>query len=219
MLMGKLNIGDCKPSYAGASTQEWMVIGMAGRTDDEANVTAQGASKGARDKRLAQTVSDRLHAESSLAGFDINVKATETQVTLQGVVDTLAEKNRAGQIAREVSGVRGVENALTMSTDGAIKDEDVTFEVNEELNADPRVRLRNVGVEVSNGTARLVGHATSREELEAAKEAASSARGVKRVIDQAEVEEFQRVEPPHTAEEAARRGLDGTLDDEEKRRD
>lgn len=132
---------------------------------------------------LQQAVALALQGEDSLRGYDIQVDVNGRHVVLQGVVDVLAEKERAAHIAKQVPGVSSLENAITISTDGSITDSDVQFEVAEELNADPRVPLKNIGVEVDGGNARLVGSADA-EERAAAEEAAARARGVRKVLNQ-----------------------------------
>lgn len=164
--------------------------------------------------QIPHEIAQRLKEEPALKGYDIQVQVNQDQVILQGVVDTLSEKNLAGQAAALAS-KRSVNNAVTISTDGTAIDKNILFEVNEELNADPRVQLKDIGVDVKDGTARLVGFAQTQKEAEAAQEAASRARGVKRVLNQVKVakEDHYRIEPPHTAEEAKARGL--TVDREE----
>lgn len=157
------------------------------------------------EKRL--DIANRLKEEPNLKGYDLQVNIQGERVVLQGVVDTLSEK----QLASKVAGGAGlhVENAITISTDGTAIDKNIQFEVSEELNADPNVQLKHIGADVRNGTARLVGHADSEQEVQAAQNAASKSRGVKRVLNQVEVDkEHGRTEPPRNAEEAKKRGLD-----------
>jgi hyperosmotically inducible protein len=140
--------------------------------------TADGSAE------LKQAVAGALRSEPGLQGYDIQVDAHRECIILQGVVDVLAEKRLAGQVARGVPGVEKVENAVTISTDGAITDDDVALEVAEELGAGPLTRRENVGVDVRGGTARLVGEVQSEEERVASAHAAARARGVHRVLNQ-----------------------------------
>jgi len=155
---------------------------------------------------IKEQVANSLKQEPNLKGYDIQVSVQEDQVVLQGVVDTLYEKQLAEEIAADVSGIK-VDNAISISTDGTVIDKNVEFEVNEELNADPNVRLRDIGVKVDQGTAYLVGRGTP-DEVKAAEAAAAKRRGVKEVVSQVKLKKDERIEPPRTAEEAEARGLD-----------
>lgn len=79
--------------------------------------------------------------------------------------------------------VRGVENSLVICTDGGIDDEDVAFEVSEELRADPSVP-DTIGVDVRSGRVRLLGQADTLAQEFAAKKAAMKARGVTEVTSE-----------------------------------
>lgn len=61
------------------------------------------------DARIHQ----RLKADRSLRGFDIDVSVTDRVATLTGTVATRREKARAGQLAH-VNGVRRVDNNITV---------------------------------------------------------------------------------------------------------
>jgi hyperosmotically inducible periplasmic protein len=64
------------------------------------------------DATITTKVKAMLFDESVLRGFAISVKTFEGEVTLTGAVDTAAQKDRAGETARSVSGVRSVQNLL-----------------------------------------------------------------------------------------------------------
>lgn len=137
------------------------------------------------DQELRQRVRSLLAKDKDLRGYGINADVVEGEVQLQGIVDSLKEKERAGEIVRQFPGVKGVANAISISTDGAIRDKDVMMEVMEELARDPEVDLRNIGVANANrGTVVLKGQTDNQEEIAAAHKAASKARGVTRVVSQ-----------------------------------
>jgi hyperosmotically inducible protein len=64
------------------------------------------------DATITTKVKAKLYDESVLSGFAISVITFEGEVTLTGAVDTAAQKERAGETARSVSGVRSVQNLL-----------------------------------------------------------------------------------------------------------
>ena len=64
------------------------------------------------DATITTTVKAKLFDDSVVRGFAISVKTFEGEVTLTGGVDTQEQKERAGEIARSVSGVRKVNNLI-----------------------------------------------------------------------------------------------------------
>lgn len=143
------------------------------------------------DKLLRERVRQVLREDKDLRGYGLNVDVVNGEVQLQGIVDTLKEKERAERLVRQVPGVKGVANAVAISTDGAVRDEDVTMEAYEELDLDPRVDLRRIGTECvdGHGTVVLKGRTEDPAEVEAAREAAAKARGVTRIVNQVKVGE------------------------------
>ena len=113
----------------------------------------------------------------------------EGEAQLQGVVDTLAEKEHAEKIAKSISGIKKVDNSISISTDGDITDSAVDFEVLEELNSNPNVNLKHIGAKSSDGIVTLVGNVTGPNEIEEARYSASKARGVTKVESQVKVQE------------------------------
>ena len=64
------------------------------------------------DATITTKVKAKLFDESILRGFAISVETFEGSVTLTGAVDSEMQKERAGQIADSVHGVRQVNNLL-----------------------------------------------------------------------------------------------------------
>ena len=68
------------------------------------------------DKALAARVSSAIHDNPDYKLGDVEVKAFRGTVQLSGFVNTAEQKDRAGEIAKNVEGVRGVENNITVKT-------------------------------------------------------------------------------------------------------
>ncbi|MDW7773877.1 MAG: BON domain-containing protein [Desulfobulbaceae bacterium] len=66
------------------------------------------------DSTISTKVKAKLFDSTELSGFAISVKTFEGEVTLTGAVDTPEQKEKATEIARSVSGVRGVNNLLNI---------------------------------------------------------------------------------------------------------
>jgi hyperosmotically inducible periplasmic protein len=141
-------------------------------------------------ERLAQELYEAFHAAKEFKGYDINVRAYDGHVNLQGTVDVLADIIRATRFARDYPGVSSVENDLTISTDGYVDDDEVYMEVTQEIGADPRVNEEKVHFTVNNGVVSLHGETESREEREAAMLAASKARGVRSINNQIKIRDM-----------------------------
>ncbi|MBO8138600.1 MAG: BON domain-containing protein [Desulfotomaculum sp.] len=134
------------------------------------------------DNKLKRKVQDAINADPEMERYGVQADVIDGEVQLTGIVDTMAEKKRLNEIVSRVPGVKRIENGITISTDGQINDDGVVMEVTEELNADPRVQLKNIGVKSVDGRVFLVGCSEDPGEEQAAVEAASKARGVKEVV-------------------------------------
>ncbi|MEG3068260.1 MAG: BON domain-containing protein [Syntrophaceticus schinkii] len=85
------------------------------------------------DDELREQIRTLLKNDRNLGGYGFNCDVVEGEVQLQGIVDTLKEKEWAEDLVRQVSGVKGVANAVSISTDGSITDDEIIQEVQEEL--------------------------------------------------------------------------------------
>lgn len=137
-----------------------------------------------KDEILRKKVQEILENDKDLRSYALKADVVKGEAQLQGIVDTLIEKNRAEELVRKVPGIKSVANAISISTDGPITDKDVEFEVAEELAANPGVNLRHIGAESHDGIVILKGNVTDPGEIEAARSAAAKARGVKKIISQ-----------------------------------
>ena len=79
-------------------------------------VAAAAASTGDRidDMQLTTRVNAGLAADKALSAMRINVDTQDGVVTLMGTAPTLTAKARAAEIAREVKGVKSVNNQLSV---------------------------------------------------------------------------------------------------------
>jgi hypothetical protein len=77
-----------------------------------AEAKAPEAPKPDPNKELAQRVKQALEGEAKVQAAGIDVTAAEGRVTLWGTTATAGERNRAGQVAAKVDGVKSVDNQL-----------------------------------------------------------------------------------------------------------
>lgn len=140
------------------------------------------------DKALREKVQQALDTSLESREYGLRADVINGEAIITGIVDSLSEKESIGSIVAGINGVRRVENNMTISTDGSINDEDITFEVMEELNADPGVNLKHVGARSVRGTVFLKGRVDSKEEIDTAVKAAARARGVRNIVSQLSME-------------------------------
>lgn len=77
-----------------------------------------GSAACQQDAALRKEVQQQIDARDSLKFFRIDVQTYDRAVYLQGLVDTEADRQRAGVIASAVPGVRKVYNALELNGNG-----------------------------------------------------------------------------------------------------
>lgn len=135
-------------------------------------------------QELTAKLNNSLAKDQRLAVYALKAKAYEDGlVRIQGIVDVLQEREAAEKLVQSFPGVKRVENNVTVCTDGGIDDEDVAFEVSEELLANPEIP-DSVGVKVSGGQVQLVGSIQNHGQALEAIETARKARGVREVRNQ-----------------------------------
>jgi osmotically-inducible protein OsmY len=78
--------------------------------------TGAGIGQGIQDAAMTARIKSRLLLNDSTNGLKINVDTSNKEVTLNGTVETEAEKNLAEEIARSTEGVRDVQNQLKIAS-------------------------------------------------------------------------------------------------------
>ena len=71
------------------------------------------------DQAIVTSVKTKLLANSDVSGLDINVDSFKSVVTLKGVVETVEEREKALEIARDTNGVKGVRSQLFIAQDNS----------------------------------------------------------------------------------------------------
>lgn len=78
--------------------------------------TQKTAGETIDDSVLTAKVKSALIADKEVAATDINVETNKGRVQLAGYADDQAEIDRAGQIARDVEGVKSVSNDVKLKS-------------------------------------------------------------------------------------------------------
>lgn len=140
------------------------------------------------DKSIAASIKTSLLADPATDGLNIDVEVDRNKVQLNGFVDSQSQVDRAGEIARETSGVNSVENNLRVTagnrqTGEYIDDNSLAARVKLALANDPTVHSLQVDVEVNRGIVSLGGFVDTSAQRSAAVAAAQKVDGVVKVVD------------------------------------
>ena len=77
--------------------------------------SAQSPEASFTDAVITELVANAFDSDRALSGKDIAILTVARVVYLRGLVDTLEQVDRAGALARGVSGVNAVNNAIRIS--------------------------------------------------------------------------------------------------------
>jgi len=176
---------------AGAITQD-----TSGVTAVHNNLTVNPAARGNQemeqlgdrvaDLEIKTLVLDQLGRSPELKDKQIKVQVSKRIVTLDGAVDTPAQKRAVEQIALQAPGVQGLAGQLTVANAAAVPesaDDKLARRVEFELYSTRALPLQSVQIRSQDGTVILTGPVTSRAEKLLAERVTQSVEGVKRVVN------------------------------------
>ena len=112
LLLALAACSDDPPPAKPAATPAAPAAPQAEAPKPAAEAKAPEAPKPDPNKELAQRVKQALEGEAKVQAAGIDVTAAEGRVTLWGTTATAGERNRAGQVASKVDGVKSVDNQL-----------------------------------------------------------------------------------------------------------
>lgn len=138
------------------------------------------------DTSITARVNKALADDSVAPAYKIDVDTTEGVVTLNGVVETDHQAQRAVEVAQGVEGVRQVKSFLQVGrpSAGETLDDSVIFsKVKSKLIGEPGIRSMNVDVDVNLGVVTVSGVVKDRASRDRIVVLARETPGVVRVID------------------------------------
>jgi hyperosmotically inducible protein len=147
------------------------------------------------DAALLTKVKSALVADPVADAGEINVDVNRGVVKLAGFVDSSKEKEKAGQVARNVDGVKSVQNDITVqtkneSTGEVIDDSILTAKVKAALIESPDTKAHQINVETKDGVVQLSGFVDNATAKSAATNVAKSVTGVKDVKNELSVKSY-----------------------------
>ncbi|MCI0488686.1 MAG: BON domain-containing protein [Blastocatellia bacterium] len=154
--------------------------------NDNANADAK-SDGGASDTWITSRTLLALIGDERTSGFETEVETKGGGVTLKGKVDSEEAKATAAEIARNVAGVKSVDNLLQVTTEAGreaanVSDDKITdaiekaIDSNESLQGISLMALSNQGMITLNGTV------DTQEQLLAFAQAIRKIAGVKAVV-------------------------------------
>lgn len=138
------------------------------------------------DLEIKTLVIDQIARNPELKDKRIAIKVSKKVVTLDGSVDTVAQKRAAEQIALQTAGVQGLTGQLAVAGGAAgpeSPDDKLARRVEFELYSTRALPLQAVEIRSQDGTVFLSGPVTSRAEKLLAERVTQSVDGVKRVVN------------------------------------
>jgi osmotically-inducible protein OsmY len=133
------------------------------------------------DSDIAQAVLSALKWSAVVPEERLGVAVSNGWVTLKGRVDWEYQRAAAAKAVRDILGVRGVTNAITLEPHVSIPD--VKAKIEAALKRSAEVDARRINVAVADGKVILSGNVHSWNERDEARRAAWAAPGVKDVED------------------------------------
>jgi osmotically-inducible protein OsmY len=173
--------GDVK-AFAEKATAERVALGVYGTkaVANDINVRLRDGQQ-RTDTEIAQAVLSALKWNTTVPDEKIAVTVSNGWVTLKGKVDWEYQRTAAANVIRDLAGVRGVTN--TISLEPHISVMDVKSKIESALKRSAEVDARRINVAVADGKVILSGNVHSWFERSEARQAAWAAPGVKEVDD------------------------------------
>ena len=144
----------------------------------------------ADDAAITAKVKTELIGEKNVQARNIDVDTIAGVVVLSGYVDSQQEANRAGLLAKSVSGVVRVKNELQVGSrtvGQGVDDKVLGVKIKTRLMEEPGVRSLNIDVDVYSGSASVTGTVASQEQKKKVLNLIRSVEGVKGIVDNLQI--------------------------------
>lgn len=141
------------------------------------------------DSSIDSRVKDALNQNPEYKFEGVNVTSFKGNVQLSGFVDTYAQKHTASDVARQVQGVKDVENDITVKSDSesaigiSVDDKSLIASVDSALNNNPDYKFEEVNVTAFKGTVQLSGFVNTADQKTKAGEITKQVQGIQDVVN------------------------------------
>lgn len=139
------------------------------------------------DTEIAQAVRQALEWDVFVPDDKIRSTVSDGWVTLEGTVDRWSQRDDAERAVRNLAGVKGVTNTITLKVTKPVT-EDVRKAIEQALERRAEREARHIRVEVHDGTVTLTGTVHTWAERKSVLAAARFTPGVRSVDDRLRVE-------------------------------
>jgi hyperosmotically inducible protein len=138
------------------------------------------------DSVVTGRVRSALLGDPDVKSFDIKVETRKGQVQLSGFVGSQARVDHAIALTRNVEGVKGVENGMSVmqgkaSVGNTIDDGVITTKVKSALLSDPGVKSFDIAVVTRKGQVQLSGYVDNQTQVNRAIDVARRVEGVQSI--------------------------------------
>ena len=173
--------GDVR-SYSEKATAERVTLGVYGAKAVANDITVRlREGQQYSDTEIAQAVVTALKWNTMVPDENIAVAVGDGWVKLSGKVDWEYQRTAAANAIRDLAGVRGVSNLISVEPHASVAD--VKSKIESALKRSAEVDARRINVAVADGKVTLSGNVHSWFERNEARQAAWAAPGVKEVDD------------------------------------
>lgn len=145
------------------------------------NVEIRLGNKGRDDSEVAEKVAHVLEWSVSIPNQDIQAEVNNGFVTLKGNVDWNYQRQNVVDRVWDIRGVTGVVNLIKVKTRASTYD--IKQKIKEALDRHAELEASRITIDVSGGEVTLSGTVESIEEMDRVEDAAWSATGVTKIVD------------------------------------
>jgi osmotically-inducible protein OsmY len=128
------------------------------------------------DSDIATAIAHVLDNNVQVPEGKVHARVQHGWVTLDGEVDYDYQRREVERVVRQVRGVTGVTDTITVRP--PVSPAQVQEKIEETFKREAEIDARHIGVAVSDHTAKLYGHVRSLQEATAARAAAAAAPGI-----------------------------------------